>query len=165
MNILLPVDASDASEKAVMFVSRLLGKTPPKDLQITLYHVAESLPDFIATRRKGNAPENIFRSVADEWETNIRVDGEQLLAGYKQLLTTSGISSASVHEKLRIEEGLPEAKKVIAAMDIIHEMQRGTYDVIVMGRRASSAANLPFLGSVSEKVVREAQGRTIWIVD
>ena len=53
----------------------------------------------------------------------------------------------------------------MAALAIIEEMQGGQYDLVVLGRRGASPAAESFVGSVTEKVLREARGKTVWVVD
>jgi nucleotide-binding universal stress UspA family protein len=80
-------------------------------------------------------------------------------------LTAAGIAPARIQTKLAQKEGRPEARRVVAALAVIEEMKAGKYDIVVIGRRGNSAAVESFIGGVAEKVVREAHGRTVWIVD
>lgn len=162
MKMLLAVDNTVASDKAVQFVANLCSKAYPDGATITLFHVAESLPDFIVSRSDTG---DVFRTVAKEWEAHNRADGERLLAKHKEAIASAGIEPASIHTKLAVEEAIPKAKKVVATMGIIEEMKEGAYDVVVLGRRENCSPDLPFLGSVAETVIREAQGKTVWVVD
>jgi hypothetical protein len=70
--------------------------------------------------------------------------------------------------KLVVREGRPEARKVVAALAIIEELNRGPYEIVCLGRRGTGAAGTAmssFPGSVAEKVLRSAQGKTVWVVD
>ena len=165
MKVLLAVDHSEESLRAVQFVGNVLGNRAKKDAEVTLFHVVESLPDFILDRSERAEPGGVFRQVAQEWAANNQSSGERLLADQQQALTAAGIAAGAVHTKLVVKDARPEARRVVAAMAIIEEMKNGGYDVIVVGRRGTSAGLETFLGSVAEKVTREANGKTVWVID
>lgn len=162
MKVLLPVDRSSASSKAVQFVGKLLAGRGSQD-QVILYHVAEFLPEFLLT----DTPEAglTTRSLAERWATRAKADGEALLIEQKQALVGAGVNAASVQTKLELKDCLPESKKVAAALSIIAEMQTESYDLVCIGRRGASALSQSFIGGVAEKVLREAHGRSVMVVD
>ena len=168
MNILLTIDRSPASDKAVRFVADVFGRAGRDDLQVTLLHVAESPPDELLFVTGDPSKQAQYRKLAEELEQSSRTEGERLLAEKQQALVASGLPSAAVHTKLIVRDCRPEARKVVAALAIIEEMQHGPYDVICLGRRgtgAAGAAMSSFPGSVAEKVLRAAPGKTVWVVD
>lgn len=165
MKVLVAVDDSEVSRKAVSFVGKLLGHRAEADVSVTLFHVVESLPEFILARTGTMETENAFRQVADEWAETSRSLGEKLLAEQSLTLAAAGIPPAKVNTKLCHKEGRPEARRVLAALAIIDEMKQGKYDLVVIGRRGNSATNESFIGGVAEKVAREAHGRALLIVD
>lgn len=158
MKVLVAVDSSEASNKAVAFAAGLGRETT----QVTLFHVIESLPEFIVQR---STVGGTYAGIAEEWAVANRTSGEALLAEQKKNLVSAGVPAAQVHTKLCQKESLPEAARVVAALAIIEEMKLGNYDIVVIGRRGSSARIESFLGGVAEKVAREAFGRTLCIVD
>lgn len=160
MKVLLPVDRSTASSKAVQFVGKLLAGRGGQD-QVTLYHVAEFLPEFVLS----DTPEAglTTRSLAERWATRAKADGEALLEEQKQALIAAGVSS--VQTRLELKDCLPESKKVVAALSIIAEMQTNAYDLVCIGRRGASALSQSLIGGVAEKVLREAHGRSVLVVD
>lgn len=162
MKVLLPVDRSEASSKAVQFVGKLLAGRSGQD-QVTVYHVAEFLPEFVLT----DLPEAglTTRSLAERWATRAKTDGETLLAEQKQALIAAGLSADAVETKLELKDCLPESRKVAAALTIIGEMQSNAYDLVCIGRRGASVLSHSFIGGVAEKVLREAHGRSVLVVD
>lgn len=162
MKVLLPVDRSEASAKAVKFVAQLLAGRNSKD-QVIVYHVAEFLPEFVLS----DVPEAglTTRSLADRWATRAKADGEALLTEQQQALTQAGLSASSVQTKLELKDCLPESKKVAAALAIIAEMQTGGYDLVCLGRRGASGLSASLIGGVAEKVLREGHGRSVLVVD
>jgi nucleotide-binding universal stress UspA family protein len=165
VKVLLAVDHSDLTRHSVDFVGKVLGKSQIPGLQITIFHVIESLPEFILSRSRQGESSGAFSKVAEEWVESNRATGEKLLKETQESLVAAGIPAAQIQTRLMEKESRPEARRVIAALGIIEEMQQGNYDVIVVGRRGTSRAFETFLGSVAEKVAREAHGKTLWIVD
>ena len=168
MNILLTIDRSPASDKAVRFVADVFGRSGRDDVKITLLHVAESPPDELLFVTGDPAKQAQYRKLAEELEQASRTDGERLLAERQQVLAAAGLPASAVGTKLIVRDSRPEARKVVAALAIIEEMQHGPYDVVCLGRRgtgAGGAAMSSFPGSVAEKVLRSAQGKTVWVVD
>lgn len=163
MKVLLPVDQSQASVKAVLFAAKLLAGHKG-EAKVTLLHVAESIPDFLLAGRGGQSAQ-IYGKVVEDWEAEQKSSGEALLEGHRKSLVDAGLSASAVQTKLVVRESRPEACKVVAALSIIEEMQAGNYSVVCLGRRGSTAAEGAFPGSVAEKVLREAAGRTVWVVD
>ncbi|MFN0056746.1 MAG: universal stress protein [Planctomycetales bacterium] len=165
MKILVAIDDSEAARKAVAFVGRTLGRSASGDLHVTLLHVVEALPEFLQPRGRTDEERTAYQKVSETWVRECREKGEQVLREQAQALEGSGIPGSCIAVKLCQREGLPESRRVLAALAIIDEMNAQNYDVVVVGRRSNSAANQSFLGGIAEKVAREAHGRTLWIVD
>ena len=162
MKVLVAVDSSDASLKAVSFAARLASGAGGDTAEVTLLHVVECLPDFITQRSPTGGT---YEAVAREWAEANRSAGEKLLAERAGLLLAAGIRAERIHTQCAQKDSLPESARVIAALAIISAMKQGNYDVVVIGRRGNSARVESFLGGVAEKVAREAYGRTLCIVD
>jgi nucleotide-binding universal stress UspA family protein len=164
VKVLVAIDHSETSRKAVAMAGKMLGRQP-EGLSVTLFHVVESLPEFILARSGTGEAGTAFRQVADEWARANRDLGQKLLTEQSQSLASAGIPAASINVKLCERPGRPESRRVVAALAIIEEMKAGNYELVVVGRRATSSNIETLLGGVAEKVAREAHGRTIWIVD
>ena len=165
MNLLIPVDDSDASEKAVRFVERILDLSYA-ELTVTMLHVVESLPEFanMRNRRPLEGLEDLAGNFELLEEARLHA-GNELLDGFRQSLVTAGLPDESVTTKIVTADALPEARQVVAAREIIWELKDNNYDIVVMGRRATSPIGLTTVGSVTEKVLREAVGMSVWVVD
>lgn len=162
VNILLAVDATNASRTAVQFVGGFAAQSGGKS-KITLYHVVETLPEYLLAKGTDGGP--VYRQVIDDLTATRKAEGERLLSEMRKILTSAGVPDASIHAKLEVRDALPEAKRVVAALAIIDEMKGGNYDVVALGRCGSPSAERSFMGSVAEKVLREARGKTVWVID
>ncbi len=165
MKVLIAVDGSDVSRKAVAFAGNVLGRRAERDVEVTLFHVAESLPEFLLHRGGAGGTAASLRQAAEEWAETNRLAGERLLTADREALLQAGIPAPALQTKLCRKEAPPEASRVMAAIAIIEEMRHGNYDVVVIGRRGASATIPTLVGGVAEKIAREAYGRTLWIVD
>jgi len=164
VNVLVCIDRSEASRKVVRFVAGLLkARVADGQDRITLYHVAEFLPEFLLSDHP--EPGMTSRGLAERWAAKAKDDGDRVLAERKQELLAAGIPAAAVQTKLELKDCLPESTKVAAALAIIGEMQSGNYDLVCIGRRGASELAISFIGGVTEKVIREAHGRSMLVVD
>jgi nucleotide-binding universal stress UspA family protein len=163
VKVLIAVDGSQATDAAVALVANVFAPHVDGAVSITLFHVAESLPDDLFRGDAARAAE--FQKMCDDFDAERKREGERLLDRQRQALLEAGIAEADVERKLVARDSRPGAGKVMAAMAIIEEMRAGNYDVVCLGRRGAGGAEGSFLGSVAEKVLREARGRTVWVVD
>lgn len=76
----------------------------------------------------------------------------------RQALVEAGIPSDCVHVKV-----VPRQEGV--ARDILAEIASGGYGTVVLGRRGLSRTMQFLFGGVSSKVVDNAKGCTLWVVD
>lgn len=161
MNVLVCVDHSQASRKVVETAGQLLKGCP--NVSVTLFHVAEFLPDFLLADRP--EPGMTSRTLAEQWATHARTEGEKVLRESQEALVKAGISESSIARKLDLKDALPESRKVVAALAIITEMQTVGYDLVCIGRRGASEFSGSLIGGVAEKVLREGHGRSVLVVD
>ncbi|MGE5194997.1 MAG: universal stress protein [Deltaproteobacteria bacterium] len=165
MNVLIAIDGSDVSRKAVAFAGKMLGRCAERDVEVTLFHVVEALPEFLLPPGGQGGAAGSLRQAAEEWAETNRLAGDRLLSENREALIQAGIPAPAVQIKLGRKEARPEASRVVAAIAIIEEMRQGNYDLVVIGRRGTSATIPTLIGGVADKVAREAYGRTLWIVD
>jgi nucleotide-binding universal stress UspA family protein len=140
--ILVPVDFSDASQKALEHaaeLARAFGAT------IDILHVWEPpryLPPELVIA--GPSPQQTLAEL-----TRARAEAE-----LNELVQKAG-TIAPLIGQVRNEEGIPAAKIV--------EVARAGYDLIVMGSHGRSGFRHLLLGSVAERVVRHAKTRVLTI--
>lgn len=151
--VLLAVDASPNSARAVDFVARTL---VGHDYEICVFHSVVGLGtiDF--------DPEKDARCVLCE------DDDEDCLDAYKQKV---GRLILAARDRLAGAGFAPEkiSMKVCCgarsrAEAIVSEAETGGYGTIVVGRRGLSRVEAFFMGRVSHGVVHEGKRHTVWVV-
>ena len=153
--ILVAVDESKSSMKAVKYVARAMEKTGT----VTLFSV---LPDATAACGldgpslvplfKGNR--QAFCAIEDTKKETVK----RFMEDGKAVLVEAGFPSKNVAIKIR-------KKKVGIARDILKEAQHGKYTTLVIGRRGLSGIKQFLMGSVSNKVVALAKKVSVIVVD
>lgn len=154
--ILLPVDGSEHSKRAVQFTG-CLGSSLGKNLSdiallriLTGTYLSRHLA-YIDFRADVLKESDTFKRLKEEYvSTNIK----PLLDETEKLLRNSG-AEADI-EKL-IREGDP-------ANEIVKVANEGNFSTIIMARRGLSEMKGFLLGSVTNKVVHAASRQTVYIV-
>ena len=145
-DILIAVDASDNSRRAVAYVGRLLGGI--KGFNVTLLHV---IPD----------PEEDFFSSESErqtWLEGYCHRTEAVLQEYREMLLAAGFADTAVdiHAPRRYCPSMAEC--------ILAERENRSYGTIVVGRQGLSRKEEFLFGSISSKIVNHARDCTVWVV-
>ena len=135
--ILVPVDFSKTSTKAVLAAQRLAAATPS---EIVLLHVVQ--PVIIGASPDVYGASQVLLSVVADQEKLAKRQIERLAARVRRQ------SGATVKTLVRV--GAPYERILGAA-------ERISADLIVMGTQGRSGLSHLFLGSVAERVVRLAK--------
>lgn len=155
--ILLPVDGSKLSKKAVQFAG-CLGRAMGKSLSgITLLRV---LTGGYLSRHMANIDfrtkvlveeSDVFKRIRQE---HIKQDINPFLDESEKILRDSGI-------EVTIERLILDGD---TANEIIRTADEGNFSAIIMARRGLSELKGIFLGSVTSKVIHAATKQTVYIV-
>lgn len=146
-NVLVAVDDSEDSRRAVQYVGYLLGRI--EGVQVTLMHV---IPD----------PEEDYFPSDDEktrWVERYRQRMEAVLNEYHRMLVKDGLAENAV------EKSLPLRFCPSMAECILTERNRREYGTIVIGRKGLSRKEEFLFGSISSKIVNHARHCTVWVVE
>jgi nucleotide-binding universal stress UspA family protein len=151
--ILLAVDASPHSMKAVEFVAKLLGC---HDYDFCIFHAIIGLGsvsfDVSETHPQKTALPKLHPCVGVIQSTVMK-----LFQDIKTALLASGCRAENLSEK--IVAGVHNRAEAI-----IREAEDGGYGVIVVGRRGISKVEAFFMGRVGHEVVHEGKKFTVWVV-
>ncbi len=143
--ILVPVDGSENSQRAVMFAADL---ATAFEASILLLHVLSKLParkqlkDYLSTLEEdANPDEAEIESVRGALSQSGEDAGKKVLANAERAARRKGVEYVST----AIEDDDP-AKAILRLVDT------GKYDLIVMGRRGIGGLKGLLMGSLSHKI-------------
>lgn len=138
-NILIPVDGSDYSFKAVEHVVSLAKKL--KSIKkITILRVI-NVSLYIERVRQGIDPE---------------IEAEEILLEAKKRFTNKEVSEDLIETKILV--GFPKD-------EILREIKQGDYNLIIMGRKGRSAIKDIVFGGVSSTVLNSCFEQTVAIIN
>ena len=145
--ILVVVDASETSRRAVSYVSRMLGGL--SGFYVVFLHVI-------------NPPEEDYfscRSEQEKWMQQHRIEIDRFLGGYRQILIREGFDPKALALKttLRYRPSIVEC--------ILEEQNRLGCGTVVVGRHNGSRSEEILFGSISSKIVSNAKHCTVWVVE
>jgi nucleotide-binding universal stress UspA family protein len=154
-NILLPVDNSKNSLKAVKHVADSIRP----DARITLFSIIPDPIDACGLEGPGLNPifkENVqvFCAISDVKKAAM----EGFMEEAKKVLEKAGFPSKNIIMKA-------VDKKAGIARDILKEAAKGEYDMIVLGRRGLTSVKGFVMGSISQKIVQNAKNITLTLVE
>lgn len=147
--IILAVDGSESSLRAVDHLSFMLGGMPPQS-KITLFHVIPRAADYCVIRFDDRASD--IDAVVTQGD---RRCVDQFYAHALKKFKEAGIAEAQIQLKTH-------GRTANVGKAILAEARKGDYGTVVIGRRGVSRAF--FMGSVSRYVVEKLSGRALWLV-
>ena len=146
--IIVAVDGSEYSLRAVDHVSFMVGETP--NISVTLFHVTPRLRDYCVIH-------------FDEREADIQ---QVITQGDKRCIDRFYAHAQKKFKEAGIQENQIEIKVTKSAVNvgkaIVNEAKKGNYGTVVIGRRGASKAF--FMGSVSRYVLDRTANRALWLV-
>jgi nucleotide-binding universal stress UspA family protein len=146
-SILMAVDESENSRRAVSYVGQMLGGIG--GFSVTLLHVI-------------NEPEEDFFPTEEEkqnWLQTRQQKIKETLEDYRQMLVDAGFSKkfVSTRSKLKTCPSMAEC--------ILSELRKEAFSTIVVGRQGLSRSEQFLFGSISSKIVNHAKNCTVWVVE
>jgi nucleotide-binding universal stress UspA family protein len=162
--LLIAVDDSGASERAVHYVGEVLEGMP--DCAVFLLHMLGPLPPELRESRG-----------AETREAEERVE-DALVRKQNQQLSKTAAEVRPVLEKARavlaragvpceaIERDCPELiNREDLVNDILREARNRDCATVVIGRESFSGLKEIFVGHVADELIREGQGLAFWVVE
>ena len=156
--ILVALDASAGAWRAVEYVARTFGPTP--GVEIVLFHILTGLPPafwddgHVLQDQEKEARERLIA----QWQADQEKNWQGVVGKAKDTLVAAGIPAASVTAKFK-------PKDYDVAEDLVNEAVSSGCSTIVLGRRGLGKAKTLILGSVTSKVVNNAKGCAVTIVE
>jgi nucleotide-binding universal stress UspA family protein len=156
--ILIAIDASENSLKAVKYAAGILGS----ESEVTLYHIFFKLPheDIKESDLLPHHHVSFSGTTGDfkKWLAEQRAAVEEAVGAARKILIKGGLDPEKV--KIKIEE-----RKQGVATDILNEIKEGGYDTVVVGRRGLSGVKRFLSGSVTAKIMHHAENCAVWVVE
>jgi nucleotide-binding universal stress UspA family protein len=156
--VLIALDSSEAAWRAVCYTAEVFSHN--QGVHVTLLHVLSGLPPafwddgHILNDQEKESRQRLVASWQEEQE-------KQWLGLVKKAnghLIQGGVPQEAVADVFR-----PKDWDVAEA--ILNEAEAGNFDTIVMGRRGLGLAKSLLLGSITQKVVQNAKGCAVIIVE
>jgi nucleotide-binding universal stress UspA family protein len=151
--VLIAVDESVGTNHTLDYAARI--SFVIKELRHTLMHVQPPISQYFIEEAKDNP--KLFNELTMVRRKNQRA-AEELLSNCRDRLIRRGI------EAERIDLFTYPCKLGVAG-DVIEKAQHGTYDAILVSRRALTRTQQLFMGSVSSQILCNSPQIPVWIVD
>ncbi len=145
-NILIAVDESENSRRAVLYVAGFLGAM--KGFKVTVLHVI----------REPEEDEFADDAEKEKWYQAYTQQVDRMLAEYRRILLDAGFSPDDVFTRSPLRYCPSMAECILAERDLLE------YETLVVGRKGLSHKEEFLFGSVSGKIVRTARDCTVWVV-
>jgi nucleotide-binding universal stress UspA family protein len=161
MRILVAIDETEHDGRVVEYVGALVRSL--SDVNLTLFHVLKPIPcEFLEHGGSENpALEEQLGSQLKkdqaEWYRKEREAECHYLQNALEGLVKAGVPAARIALQFGYEEDV--------ARNILEEANTGHYETIVVGRHGVSRRTRGSAGSVTEQLLRQAKGLTVWVVD
>jgi nucleotide-binding universal stress UspA family protein len=146
-HLLIAVDESESSKRAVLYVADLVGGLPGFTVTICSI-IAAPEEDFFDRKEQGQA-----------WIKEKTAQIGIMLENYRQILIHSGFSG----DKVSIRSLVNREKSFADAILSMHCDL--TCCTVVVGRRHKSKTEEFLFGSTSSKLVHEAKNCAVWVVE
>ncbi len=152
--ILLAVDSSPDSMKAVEFVASFIGDC---EYDMTILHAIPGLGAINFDLPELNMLAFPEISMSDSCIESFKFNVARLFKDVREILARSGLKSQNISEKI--------ISGVLSRSDaIVNEAEEGGYSTIVVGRRGLSKVEAFFMGRVGHEVVYGGKKFTVWVV-
>lgn len=161
LRILLALDESEHSQRAVNYVGSLLRDA--RQASLTLFHVLKPLPRELLEHGGSENPSvegqlsSRLRKEQEAWYQQEQDAESTILRKAREGLEALGVDSSRVAIKFGYEEDV--------ARNILEEARSGNYSTIVVGRQGASGAKRLFGGGVTDQLLREANGFALWVIE
>ncbi len=159
-NVLIAVDGSRNSLRAVEYAGRVFA--PNSEARLVLFQILPAISRMNLDKKEIKAIDARKEERADlaglYWRLEDEEEMTQFFAKARELLVQAGVRAEHIKSKFSVKKGE-------IADAILEEVDLGNYETLIVGRRGISRVKEFFLGSVSTKVVREARGCAVCVVE
>jgi nucleotide-binding universal stress UspA family protein len=161
MRLLLAVDESENSLRAVRYVGVLLHSRP--GVVVTLFHVLKPMPRALLEHGGSENPD-----IETTLSANLR---EEQRAWMKQEIESQCPILERARETL-VQLGFDANRIAVRfghagdiAKTILEEARSESHETIVVGRTGTSGITRIFGGGITDHLLRDARGMALWIIE
>lgn len=145
-NILVAVDETETSMRALRYVAGLIGRAD--GFSIGLLHI---YPEPSAAQLHDGLDLSSYQAKKEE-------TAKQILAGASGFLAENGLAGSRITTMCRMAAGETISKTILQVQ------AEGGYGTVVVGKRGVSKAEEFLFGSISNTIVRNSHNFTVWVV-
>ncbi len=146
-NILIAVDESENSHRAVQYVAGILEGM--KGFKVSVLHVI----------REPEEDEFPAEEEKEKWVHTHQQQVDQMLEEYRGILLDAGFALGDVSTRSTFRDCPSMAECILAERDLLG------CATLVVGRKGISHKEEFLFGSISGKIVRTARNCTVWVVE
>jgi nucleotide-binding universal stress UspA family protein len=163
--LLVVVDSTDASRRALQYVGRMLARR--QRVSCHLAYIGSGLPPELLESGGSESPDREEQIEADlrlaqrRWAAASNKNANRILRAARTTLRRAGIAAARIHvcSPPPLDAGTP-------VHDVVVRLAREeACQTIVVGHQAHSWLRGLGGGHLAEQLVRQAKGLTVWVVD
>lgn len=162
--ILIAIDDSDASMRAVRYVAQYLGRQT--GIYMRLFHMLHPVPpeflEFIGSEdlQEKERMEAKLRQAKAEWLGKEEKTEGSVFSKARAILSEAGVPDQRVQT-----EFCPSVNRQEVVVDILDAAKSSRCNTIVVGRESFSGLKRLFHHHVADELVRKGQGFSIWVVE
>lgn len=162
--ILVAVDGSDASRRALIYVGEILGPRP--DTTVRLLHLLPPTPPELLEHGGAEHPnaqkrlDRDLRDTRDAWIASKREEAQALFEDSIRLLESHGLVAARIGTECRACVGTQAV-----ARECLEAAAESGCDTIVLARQSMPWHKDLLHRHHSTNVVRKGRGFTVWVVE
>jgi nucleotide-binding universal stress UspA family protein len=159
-NLLIAVDDSEATARAVTYVASIVDKQ--RDFRLQLFHVAPILPELLEFGGSENPQvEDSREAELDKSRLDYLEDLAQAVFTQAQaILDRAGVPASAVKTHF-----LTTINGEDVIQNLLEAAQTNACDTIVVGRQSHSWLRELVRHHIADELVRKGEGFTIWVVE
>ena len=159
-HVLIAVDGSRNSLRAVKYAGRVFASNA--EARLVLFHILPAISPMNLDKKEIKTIDARKAERADlaglYWRSEDEEKINEFFAEAADVLVQAGVRPEQVKFKFSVRKGE-------IADAILEEVDLGNYETLVLGRRGLFRVREFIMGSISTKVVREARGCAVCVVE
>jgi len=163
-NMLIAVDDSEASYRAVTYVGSIVGGR--EDCRVCLLHALPPLPrellEFGGSSNLEHEAQEEARIKAEQarWIEAVTQATEPIFTRAKRMLQEAHVPAHAVETQI-----VDTVNTQDLIQDILDTAQKGNFGTVVVGRESLHGFKALFTSHVGDALIRQAHGLTVWVVE